>query len=247
MNEPRPANEPTEEAWTVRVQDIGRRLEYPPTPPLAGAVRQRLERNRPRLSPALIRAGVVALIAVVLIILAVPDWRAKAFDFLGIGAVQIVRDEPAPVSTPLDTGFDPAYATTLDAVREEVGFTIPLPAYPPDLGSPDAAYLYPNGIVILVWADADGSQLSLHLIRSTEVVRKHYGEQEIETTVHGQRALWLIVPHIFEVPRPGADPIERLVKGNVLLWEMGGITYRIETMLPMDEAVKIAELIPPPS
>ena len=35
--------------------------------------------------------------------------------------------------------------------------------------------------------------------------------------------------------------LRRLVEGNVLLWEQDGVTYRLETELPLDEAIKVAE------
>jgi hypothetical protein len=35
--------------------------------------------------------------------------------------------------------------------------------------------------------------------------------------------------------------LRRLIDGRVLIWEQGSITYRLETDLEMDEAVKIAE------
>ena len=35
--------------------------------------------------------------------------------------------------------------------------------------------------------------------------------------------------------------LERTVKGNTLVWEIGDVTYRLETSLPREEAFKIAE------
>jgi hypothetical protein len=188
MSDPRRfSDESAEEAWNVRVQELGQRFGFPPTPDIAGAVRQRLSRRQGRLSPLWVRAGIALVIVVLVIVLAVPDLRAKAFDFPGIGAVRILRDEPD--THLLDTGFDPAYETTLDDAQEQVNYPIRQPAYPPDLGSPDAVYLYPNDMVILVWAG--DSQLSLTLIDSREMVFKHYADQEIVTTVNGHEAMWL--------------------------------------------------------
>jgi hypothetical protein len=33
----------------------------------------------------------------------------------------------------------------------------------------------------------------------------------------------------------------RLVEGHVLIWADGSLTYRLETELPLDEALRIAE------
>jgi hypothetical protein len=244
MSDPRPihelSDESAEEAWNVRVQELGQRFGFPPTPDITGAVRQRLGRRQGRLSPNWVRAGIALVIVVLVIVLAVPDLRAKAFDFFGIGAVRILRDEPDTSS--LDTGFDPTYQTTLDDAQQQVNYPIRQPAYPPDLGSPDAVYLYPNDMVILVWAD--GLPLSLTLIDSRQMVYKHYADQEIVTTVNGHEALWLVKPHVIEAPRTDAPHIERLVEHNVLLWKVDDITYRLETDLTLDEARRIAESVP---
>jgi hypothetical protein len=37
------------------------------------------------------------------------------------------------------------------------------------------------------------------------------------------------------------ENVPLVVEGNILIWEQGGITYRLETNLPLEEAVKIAE------
>jgi len=39
--------------------------------------------------------------------------------------------------------------------------------------------------------------------------------------------------------------VSRLVNGHVLIWENGEVTYRLETDLSMEEAVKIAESLEP--
>jgi hypothetical protein len=36
-----------------------------------------------------------------------------------------------------------------------------------------------------------------------------------------------------------------LINGHVLIWEEGNITYRLETALPLEEAIKIAESLQP--
>lgn len=33
----------------------------------------------------------------------------------------------------------------------------------------------------------------------------------------------------------------RLIEGHVLIWAVGSVTYRLETDVPLDEAVKTAE------
>jgi hypothetical protein len=226
----------------VRVQDIGRRFDYPPTPDIAGGVRQQIEgRRQRRVLPMRLRVGVALAIIAWLIVLTVPDLRATAFDWLRIGAVRIARDSPTPAPTPIETRFDPVYATTLAAAQPQVSFNI---VWPADLGAPDEVFLYPGQIVILVWATDDGAPLSLHLLDSRQTVIKHYSDEATSTMVNGRAALWLIRPHLFEIPRPGADPIERIVESNVLIWDRDGVTYRLETDRTLEEARRIAEAVP---
>ncbi len=64
------------------------------------------------------------------------------------------------------------------------------------------------------------------------------------TQVHGRPALWVQGPHMLRFRFPGGDdPFElaRLVDGQVLIWTQGMITYRLETTLPLGDAVKVAE------
>lgn len=70
-----------------------------------------------------------------------------------------------------------------------------------------------------------------------------------ETTVKSARALWFSgAPHLVMMLDARGEPIydtRRVVDANTLVWETGddhdGIIYRIETTLPLDQAVQIAE------
>lgn len=236
MNDSRP--ELADEAWAMRLQEIGQQFVYPPTPEIAQAVRRRLDR-RHRWGPRLVRAGIAAALVALITTLAVPDLRAAAFDLLGIGAVRLVRDVPPPAGI-VETGFDPAYETTLDEARRQVDFTVRLL---PDLGEPDRVYLYPQDQVVLVWQDvpAPGDLLSLHEIGAEGVNFKYYADREQMTTVNGGPAIWLVSPHVISIPRPQTGPLERYVEGNVLAWEADGLTFRIETRLALDDARALAE------
>jgi hypothetical protein len=61
-----------------------------------------------------------------------------------------------------------------------------------------------------------------------------------DARVHGQPAVWAIGEYML-LSRNGDVSLRRLVTGNVLIWREGEITYRLETDLPLTEAVKIAE------
>jgi hypothetical protein len=61
-----------------------------------------------------------------------------------------------------------------------------------------------------------------------------------QTTVNGQPAVWAEGPYILRV-RNGYIDERRLIEGHVLIWKEGDVTYRLETDLSLEEAVKIAE------
>jgi hypothetical protein len=58
--------------------------------------------------------------------------------------------------------------------------------------------------------------------------------------VNGRPALWTTGPYILRL-RGGDMDSRRLIEGHVLIWEQGPLTYRLETDLELEEAVKIAE------
>jgi hypothetical protein len=65
-----------------------------------------------------------------------------------------------------------------------------------------------------------------------------------ETTVHGQRAIWAVGPYPI-IYSDGNIDFVRMVSGHVLIWTDGEFTYRLETELDIEEAVRIAESLEP--
>lgn len=152
---------------------------------------------------------------------------------------------PRPSPTPIASILDLAGQTTLPEAQAQVDFPIRLPTEPADLGPPDAVFLqdFEGPLLVLVWFEPDQPgqvRLSLHQLGPNTFAGKGAPATLEETTVNGERALWMEGPHLFEMSN-GQYAIRRLVEGKVLLWTEGGITYRLETKLPLDEARKIAE------
>jgi hypothetical protein len=52
--------------------------------------------------------------------------------------------------------------------------------------------------------------------------------------------VWAEGPYLLQLSGGDID-LRRLVEGHVLIWTDGPITYRLETDLTLDEAVRIAE------
>ena len=135
--------------------------------------------------------------------------------------------------------------TSLEAAREKISFPILLPKTPGDLGEPDHVFLQEDSqMVILVWLDKeDPSQvrLSLHEIGSRSILVKKYEPRVVETTqVNGHEAAWVEGPYIVELTN-GEKNWRRLVEGKTLIWETDGITYRLESDLSLEQALRIAE------
>jgi hypothetical protein len=157
-------------------------------------------------------------------------------------------------ATPSASQFEPLYSisisglageTTLEAAQGIVNFTIRLPGYPADLGAPERIFVQEDGLmVILVWldpADPQKARLSLHEIGPGSIlVGKFEPLVILETQVNGQYAVWVEGPYLVQLTDGDID-FRRTVDGNTLIWEEGGITYRLESDLSLEEAVKIAE------
>ena len=140
--------------------------------------------------------------------------------------------------------------TDLTSAKETVPYAILLPTYPADLGQPDHIYVQDaEGVMtILVWTDPEQPErvtMSLHFIPAGHWAINKFGPVNIqETEVSGQKAIWAVGPYPM-IMSDGQIRVERLIDGHVLIWADGDITYRLETDLPLDEAIKIAESLEP--
>jgi hypothetical protein len=139
---------------------------------------------------------------------------------------------------------------TLDQARAEVDFPILAPTYPEGVGLPDGVFLQDMGgqTLIMVWMDPerpDQVLFSLHELGpgsySAEKVQPAILEQ---TVVNGETAYWTTGPYLFRL-KNGDHVIRRLIRGHVLIWADGEITYRLETSLALEEAVRMAESLRP--
>lgn len=230
--------------------------------------RQAGRRNRRQARWAFAAALVLVLLMGVL---AVPQVRAGVLEIIRIGVVRIFPQgfEGVPVSTQtpeteshvstpaatalpataspprLSSVLELAGETTLAEARQTVDVPIRLPAYPPDLGPPDRVFVQQmeGTAVVLVWLEPGSREdvrMSLHILTSGVFAGKSSPTIVQETTVHGQRALWTEGPYLLRVQNGNYDLI-RLVAGHVLIWEEDAITYRLETGVSLDEALRSAE------
>ncbi len=139
---------------------------------------------------------------------------------------------------------------TLEEAQKAVPYPILLPSYPPDLGLPDRIFVQEaeGKMTILVWIDPqqpDQVLMSLHLIPpGSWAIDKFDPALVQETTVNGRRAIWAVGPYPLRL-RNSDIQFTRLIEGHVLIWTNNDMTYRLETDLSLEEAVKIAESLEP--
>lgn len=251
-------NRPPNQRWEETVRQAASAFVYPSTPDVASQVAARLtvrpaRPTAPRLQPVWVLLLILALLVA---LLAVPPVRAAILEFLQIGAVRIWLVEPTPTPAPptvtpqptptsMTSVLDLLGETTLADAQRQAPFPLRLPAYPPDLGSPDHVYVQDldGTAVILVWMDnttPDRVRMSLHLLES-DVIAWKMGLQRVgETEVHGQEAVWAQGPYVVSL-RNGDWEARRLVEGHVLIWQARAVTYRLESDLALGEAVRVAE------
>jgi hypothetical protein len=163
-------------------------------------------------------------------------------------------------ATPVQTSSLPRLtgATTLADALRRAPFPVLLPAYPENIGDPDEVYLQELGgpgemQLILRYADAVRSPgqanmtFTLYQFKATGIFMKTVdsGTRLQEVRIKGAAGYWLEgAVHLIEYrTADGAERVEfkRQVVGNTLAWEVGDMTYRLETSLPLDQALRIAE------
>jgi hypothetical protein len=221
---------------------LGNELEFPPTPDLVGAVRERLRRRRWR--RPLVFA--IALGALALgIALAVPPARSAILRFFHLGAATVERVETLPPARerPLVAGLGPPLSR--QAAERRATVRIRLPKGP----VPQRYYARPGLIATLM--RVDGKPVLLAEIRDDQMA---FGKKFVEkqTTVEpvrlGEFGLWLEgAPHVLAWRFGYGDVrvVETRLAGNVLLWLQEGVTYRLEGDLSKDRMLELAHQITP--
>ncbi len=186
--------------------------------------------------------------------------------------VPIVPERTPPVATPFDVSrTTPLPANVRQTFGERLGslaeargrvpFTVLAPTHP-DLGPPDEVYLGARpvgGQLALVYLPGAGlpetPETGVGLLVTQFQGRLEpglfgkglpQGSRVEQVTVNGRPAYWISGrPHFF-IYRDRSDAIadERIrLAGNVLLWEQGGLTLRIEGAIAREQAIQIAESV----
>jgi hypothetical protein len=192
-----------------------------------------------------------------------PEARTVVAERLGLRGVTIEHVPFVPTATPGPVGdrMSLGERVTLDEARARVPYAVFMPTLA-ELGAPDEVYvgpMPPGGQVTLLYrarsglppASETGVGLLLTQFRTAPgaadrgVLGKGVGpETRIEAlTVNGGPAVWIEGnPHfLFYRDTTGQFQQETVrLAGNVLLWEQGGLTLRIEGAFTKDQALRIA-------
>lgn len=203
----------------------------------------------------------------------IPPARAAILEFIQVGVVRIFRVEPTPVVTPqsVPPAQMPMTATpvitatpqalipllerlagevTLEEASERVSYSILLPSYPAELGQPDRIFVQDadGPMTIMVWLDPQDPgeiRMSLHFLPPHSwAIKKMEPTMLEETQVNGNYAIWAVGPYPLRYKNGDLDFL-RMIDGHVLIWQEGEITFRLETDLPLDDAIRIAESLEP--
>jgi hypothetical protein len=218
---------------------------------------------RPLIRPAWQRVVVVPA-AVVLLFSAVltfsPTSRRAVADFLGLRGVRIHRVPTPPAASirPLGDGLDLGERVTLAEAQSRVSYRVLVPSVA-ELGPPDEVYLRQTALgdqVSLVYrarpgvprAGATGVGLLVTEFRArlnSEFIDKFLGPgSTLEAVrVNGSPGFWISgAPHAILYVGINGEPIPDTVRlaANVLVWERGAVTVRIESLLTKDQALEIA-------
>ncbi|HUF38478.1 MAG TPA: hypothetical protein VMN57_08145 [Anaerolineales bacterium] len=227
------------ETW---VAEHARRFRYPATPaprpiPLAA--------NRRRSTRRAVLVWAALLLVLLLGAFSPPSVRAAVVEFFQVGVMRIFFDDPGirPESgLPLLHGL--SGRTTLEEAAATAGIPV---RYPEALGEPDEVYTQTieGPLVLMVWFEGDTVEATLLALGPGAFAGKGAPQVMRETRVNEDPAFWLEGDHplYLKTADDGYSYVTLFEAGNVLLWEAGEITYRLEGYSDMDTALRIAETL----
>jgi hypothetical protein len=248
----------TTEQVAMALRVLSSELAYPATPSMRSAVTARLENERAAgARPAFPRRALwsrrrVLVLATIGLLAALALAAAARF---AIGAIEI-RVQPGVTPSASLPPVEP------DALGDPVpvGEAFALAGFEPSLPSgpaPDEAYvvdtLFGDPGLLMAWRPSatypalPGTDWGLVLMafqgdEETVVKTVQAFEDVHEASVNGASASWIPVRHVLQIETErGSQTFS--VRGNVLIWEVGGITYRLETSLDRASALEIARSI----
>ena len=194
------------------------------------------------------RVLAAAVAAAACVVAVVPPARAAVLDavsgLLRIGGIEI-SEEPGPGTLPATPSPLPSVrSAALDEARRVAKFPVRAPLV---LGVPEGVELAdpaPDGAPRVVTLTYRGGAVRLDQLDGTVdpfFFKKSAVNAEF-VTVDGGMAIWLPGPHtITYVDRTGKEQTATArLAGPTLIWTAGNVTYRLEGVPTVDEALAIA-------
>jgi hypothetical protein len=227
---------------------LGRELDVPEAPDLVPALRGRLQpRGGRRLEGRRrwVLAVAVAALALLGATLAIPDARSAFFRILNVGGERIELVEELPDVEPVeDLELTLGERVSLGEARARSGFDLRELDDAPDrvyLGERETVwFLYgsPENVRLLV------AQTPLASVDAPAIMKKLASDTLVEqVSVNGARGVFLSgEPHFLFLTDESGFTFEaspRLAE-NVLVWDEGGVAYRLEGDLELDDALRLA-------
>ena len=241
-----------ETAIDLALRGLALEIRYPPTPDLAGSVRRRLDAGGlPAPMPwrsawrLIRRSSLAALVALLVLVGAV---MAVGGGLRGL-SILFVDSSPPPVGDTLELGT----TVTLAEAQADAPFGVLVPTG--EIGEPDEVYVDDAGAVYrvsLVYrseTDAASADMLITQFRARtdqEVAVKELGPRVTVEPIHvrGDPGFWISgQPHVLVYLDPSGRPFEDAVRlvGDVLVWQNGEVTLRLEGAESREAALRIAE------
>jgi hypothetical protein len=224
---------------------LGTRLDVPAPPDVTDAVLARLDERPGTRWRRLVATAVAAAVALATAMVVSPAVRAAVHELLRIGGVEIHENEPAPV-TPVPSVDPPLPGerdVPLEQARREVDFPLRLPK---DLGPPSTVRLIDGARVVSMAFGSVHGQVRVDQFDGglDPMFTKFTTAADVRhVTVAGTPGVWVDRPHpVLYTDHAGKlhEETARLA-GSTLIWESGGITYRVEGDLTEHQAIETAE------
>jgi hypothetical protein len=229
---------------------LGRQLDVPDAPDVAPAVLAQLERPlRRRAGRRRVALAVAfALLAGLAATLAIPEARSALLRVLQLGGTRVeLVDELPEVPLRHDLELALGERVTLAEARRRSGFEL--------LGladDPDRVYLGPRGTVWFLFGTPERVRLLLaqtpRLQLDPGFVKKvASGRTDVEgVLVDGAEGLFISgAPHVFLLEDEEGLPVQesaRLAR-DVLVWERGGVAFRLEGDFDLAGALELARAL----
>ena len=224
----------------LELRALGAEIAVPATPDLAAGVGRRIRRRR---TAGRVLLAVAIAVAAIGIALAVPPARSAILRFFHLQGVTVERVDTLPAGRARRIGHALGASMPLAAAERRLGFRFRLP---PGATPADARVLDSLGTVVL---EHDGSTLLLSEFRGDvfDLLKKVAGPSTTvaEVDVAGGPGIWVEgATHFLYLGRNGAvSDVPIAVHGNVLLWQRGGLIYRLQGRTDERDAIRIAESV----